>query len=357
VKFIFSELKKKKIKKSLHKGVLEANLKMVGKEEKQKKSKKWQKKIAPLIMGYILLFSVIIYVLLGNLTYTKHPFFQYGRIGFIKQKPEDKKEELKYKLFQESRLNMSHYNTFFNDIQIPIRKIFGLRIKTIIIDPGHGGEDPGAIGKLGTNEKDITLDIAKRLKIRLQRDKKYRILMTRETDVSLPLEDRINFANSNRADLYISIHVNYIPTEPINFIETYYFGPHTDRKSLLLAEKENRSTQYTLSDFKEIILKIENTLKTQESNVLALAIQKSLFKNIRKKNKNVINFGIKTAPFIVLLGVDAPSVLTEVTCLSNIKEEKKLNSESYREEIAGYLQEGIENYLNKNKGEVYYAAK
>ena len=212
---------------------------------------------------------------------------------------------------------------------------------------------------MGTREKDITLDIAKKLRDRLEKNKDYQILMTREEDITLSLEDRIEFANSIKADLYISIHVNYIPSRPINAIETYYFGPHTDRASLKLAEKENMGSQYTLSDFNEIIKKIENTLKTQESILLARSIQNSLYKNIKKQNRSSVNFGTKTAPFIVLLGVDVPSILTEVTCLSNRREEEKLNNEQYREEIAGFLEEGINNYLVKNKvkREVHYAAK
>jgi N-acetylmuramoyl-L-alanine amidase len=200
---------------------------------------------------------------------------------------------------------------------------------------------------LGTKEKDITLDIAMKLRDRLNKHPGYQILMTREKDITLSLNDRIDIAKSCGADLFISIHINYIPDRPINTIETFYFGPHTDKSSLLLAEKENKGTEYTLNDFKGIIRNIEDTLKTQESRSLAYFIQRSLYRNIRKENKDIKNFGIKTAPFVVLLGVDIPSVLTEVTCLSDIKEEMKLNTGYYRKKIARYLEEGIVNYLNK----------
>ena len=133
--------------------------------------------------------------------------------------------------------------------------------------------------------------------------------------------DRINFANSHKSDIYISIHVNYIPNKPINTIETYCFGPNKDKRTLLLAERENQGSQLTMSDFKEIIQEIGNTMKSQESSLLALSIQKSLYGNIKKQNKDVENWGVRRAPFIVLLGVDTPSVLTEVTCLSNQQEE------------------------------------
>jgi N-acetylmuramoyl-L-alanine amidase len=129
---------------------------------------------------------------------------------------------------------------------------------------------------------------------------------------------------------------------------------------MLLAERENQGSQLTMSDFKEIIQEIGNTMKSQESSRLALSIQQSLYGNIKKQNKNVENWGVRRAPFIVLLGVNTPSVLTEVTCLSNQQEEKKLNNENYRREIAQYLEEGIIRYLHinhKNKGEVEHAAK
>jgi len=243
----------------------------------------------------------------------------------------------------------SQYDNFINDSTLPMKAIFGLQIKRIVIDAGHGGKIPGALGTLKTLEKDITLDIARRLRSRLNKNRQYEILMTRDTDITLSLEDRIEFSNKNGADLFISIHVNSIPVKPLNIIETYYFGPHSDKEALMLAEKENRGAGYSLNDFKDIIQNIENTMKTQESHKLASFIQGSLFKNIKRQNKNTKDFGIKTAPFVVLLGVEAPSVLAEVSCLSNLVEEKKLTTPGYRDEIAGFLEEGIVKYLSQNK--------
>jgi N-acetylmuramoyl-L-alanine amidase len=242
----------------------------------------------------------------------------------------------------------SQYNSFLNNVGTPLSRIFGLKVKTIVIDPGHGGKDPGAIGQLGTQEKNITLDIARKLEKKLEEYPGYKIRLTRRADQHLSLEERISFANAEKADLFISIHVNYIPSRPTNIIETYYFGPNADKTTLMLVEKENKGTQYTLSDFKEIIQKIGNTIKIQEANLLAIHIQRSLYKNISRQNKNIENWGVRKAPFIVLLGVDIPSVLSEVTCLSNPAEEKKLNTEQYREEIAKFLEEGIVLYLNSN---------
>jgi N-acetylmuramoyl-L-alanine amidase len=179
--------------------------------------------------------------------------------------------------------------------------------------------------------------------------------MTRENDVTLPLNKRVALAQSYKADLFVSIHINYLPSRPTNIIETYFFGSPSDDTTLKLAERENADSQYRLSDFRKIIEKIGDTLKYQESKKLAASIQKSLFLNISKEDGNVQNKGIKTAPFLVLLGVDVPAVLTEVSCMSNSKEEIELNNETHRENIAHYLETGILDYLNK--GEAIYEAK
>lgn len=249
----------------------------------------------------------------------------------------------------------SDYAGLLNSPDIPLSRVFGLGVKTIMIDPGHGGTDPGAIGKMGTMEKDMTLDIAKKLRERLLKYGAYNILMTRSDDATIPLNKRVDLASLSKADIFISIHLNYLPLKPINIIETYYFGPSSDEKVLKLAEKENAGSQYGMNEFKDMIEKIGETLKLQESKELALSIQKSLFVNSRKNKGDVYDFGVKRAPFVVLLGVDVPAILAEVSCLSNSKEELELNTEKHRDNIARYLEAGILDYLNK--GELRYAAK
>lgn len=256
-------------------------------------------------------------------------------------------------------LDLSGYRTLLAASSVPISQMFDLRVRTIIIDPGHGGEDKGAVGSKGTKEKHITLDIAQRLRNRLQKNSHFQIYMTRESDADIPINRRIEFANSLHADIYISIHVNSVPYGPINIIETYYFGPNADHETLRLSELENGGSQYSLADFKEILQKIGNTVKLQESKTLATAIQRSLYRNISRENREIRNSGIKTAPFAVLLGVDMPSVLTEISCISNEIEEEKLVSAEYREEIARFLEQGINDYLNtrSGKGDMIYEAK
>jgi N-acetylmuramoyl-L-alanine amidase len=253
-----------------------------------------------------------------------------------------------------SSLSPSDYEALVGGKE-PLMRVFGLGVKTIMIDPGHGGSDSGSVGKMGTREKDITLDIAKRLRQRLAKRGLYNVVLTREEDTTLPLNKRVELAGSGKADLFISIHLNYLPSKPINIIETYYFGPPSDAKTLKLAERENASSHYALSDIREMIEKIGETIKLQESLGLAASIQKSLFMNSRKQNGGIQDFGIKRAPFVVLMGARVPAVLAEVSCLSNGEEELALNTESHRENIARYLEAGILDYLNK--GEVRHEAK
>jgi N-acetylmuramoyl-L-alanine amidase len=336
------------------KGIYEDNLIMIGRKSRNDRYKKMN-----IIMksGVVMVF-MIIFLMMGRFDSSDLANVGEGNatltgIGLSAN------ANLKYIPVPQGSMKLSNFGSMFADSMEPVWNIFGFKVRTIIIDPGHGGEDPGAIGKMGTMEKDITLDVAKRLRDKLSKFKNYQILMTRETDVTVPLNDRIEFANDHHADLYVSIHVNYVPRKPINIIETYYFGSYTDEETLRLAQKENEGTEYTLSAYRDIIRKIGNTMKYQESKKLATSIQRSLYGNISKSNKDILDYGIKTAPFVVLLGVDVPSVLTEISCLSNEEEESKLNFESYREAVATYLEEGVVRYLNNNvdKGEAKYAAR
>jgi len=247
----------------------------------------------------------------------------------------------------EGTANTSEFSAFENSRNVPLSRMLGLKIRTIMIDAGHGGTDLGARGKMGTIEKDITLDIAKRLKAHLDQKGSTHVLMTREDDSFVPLDKRVALARERKADLFISIHVNYLPRIPINIIETYYFGPSSDEKTLKLAQRENVGSEYGLSDFREIMEKLGKTMKLQESKELAESIQSNLFLNSRKHSEDIQNHGVKRAPFVVLLGVEVPAVLAEVSCLSNREEELELNSESHRENIARYLAAGIFDYLNK----------
>ncbi len=242
-----------------------------------------------------------------------------------------------------------NYDLLLNQDNIRLSAIFGLGVQTIVIDPGHGGRDPGAIGSNGTREKDIVLDIALHLRDRLQKTGRYKVLLTRDKDTFISLADRVKFANTHHADLFISIHINALPQKEFNVTETYYFGPPSDLRTLRLAEQENHGSEIMTGDFKNMIKKIGNVLKEQESATLAATIQHNLFSNMKKYDRVIADNGIKIAPFIVLLGVNAPSVLVEISCISKQEEETNLNNPEYRQKIIASLQQGITGYLSQRQ--------
>lgn len=357
----FSRKREIRLRKNILKGVYEDNLRILGRAPSLIRNRK--------VFSFkktVMFVSVIISALLLNGKYLDFPLLHEKQMAesysenAYRHIPSDYGAFLN--ILEQNSPNddkgsgtLSDYKAFLNIPQVSLSRLFGLKVKTIMLDPGHGGAFSGAVGKMGTKEKEITLDIARRLQNRLRRHGRFNVIMTRNGDVTVPLEKRIELARSEKADLFISIHVNYLPSNPMNIIETYFFGTPSDAQTLKLAEYENASSQYALSEFKEIIAKIGNTLKYQESRKLASSIQKKLYLNIKKEDKSVRNYGVKRAPFLVLLGVDVPAVLAEVSCLSNSEEEMKLNTESHRENIAYYIEAGILDYLNK--GEAIYEAK
>lgn len=238
-----------------------------------------------------------------------------------------------------------NYSLVLDDANVRLSSVFGLEVQTIVIDPGHGGKDPGAIGAMGTKEKDIVLDIALGLRDKLKESGRYNVYITREGDTYLSLAERVEFANAGKTDLFISLHINALTERKVNRIETYYYGPPSDEETLRLAEQENKGSGVPTKDFADMIKKIGNTFKEQESVNLAAAIQQSLFNNIKAFDEDIGNAGIKLAPFVVLLGVDAPSVLVEISCISNKQEEIKLSQATYRNAVTSFLVEGITHYL------------
>ena len=271
-------------------------------------------------------------------------------VNLISQSLADKKQVQEYanSLNQslEEKEHMQDDVNLISQSQVPIKKMFGLSVKTIIIDAGHGGEDPGAIGGLGTKEKDITIDIARMLKTRLEARGSYRVLLTRQADRFVSLKARTVIANTSGADLFISVHVNFVPRSSLDLVETYYFGPSKSDISMKLAEKENEGSDFSINDYNQIIKKLSNTMKLQESRLFAQSIQQHLYKNMRAVSGEVMDYGVKRAPFVVLLAADMPGVLVEVACLSNREQEQRLRDHSYREDIAQYIETGVIQYLD-----------
>ena len=229
---------------------------------------------------------------------------------------------------------------------MPIATLFGLNVRTIVVDAGHGGADPGAVGAHGTREKDVTLDIARRLASRLERGGRYRVVLTRSGDETVSLARRVELANATDADLFVSIHVNALPNRHVNVIETYYFDFSEDSAALQLAAIENRDSKMPVGYFRTLLEKIADTVKLQESRALAQHIQTSMINNVRVHDAEVFDSGVKVAPFVVLMGVGVPAVLVEISCISNRDEEIKLRTPQYRENVASFLDEGITSYLH-----------
>lgn len=225
------------------------------------------------------------------------------------------------------------------------RAVLPLAVKKIVLDPGHGGKQHGAISDSGVSEKEITLDIALRLR-RLMEDASFEVMMTRQTDQTVPLDKRAAFANTNSADLFVSIHVNWMEPREIRPLETYYVGPTEDPAALRLASVENRESGYSLSDYRRLLEKIYIDARRDESHTLAKTINGELYRSLRQANPELENRGVKMAPFVVLLGTEMPAILVEVSCLSNKDDVGLLTRADYREKIAVALMRGIRSYAN-----------
>ena len=234
------------------------------------------------------------------------------------------------------------------DGQATLTRTLGLKIGRIVIDPGHGGHDTGTIGPTGLMEKDLCLDVALRLgKIIEQRLPGADVIYTRSDDTFIPLEERTNIANQAKADLFISIHANSSHDSGARGIETYYLNLKGSAEAMEVASRENATAQEGVHDLESLVKKIAQTEKIDESKEFAQDIQDSLAKRIQnqKNAKNIKNRGVRKAPFVVLIGADMPSILTEISFLSNPADEKLLKQPEQRQRVAEGLYQGISSYL------------
>lgn len=232
------------------------------------------------------------------------------------------------------------------DGQATLTRTLGLKIGRIVIDPGHGGHDTGTIGPTGLMEKDLCLDVALRLgKIIEQRLPGADVIYTRSDDTFVPLEERTNIANQAKADLFISIHANSSRDSGARGIETYYLNMKGSAEAMEVAARENATAQEGVHDLETLVKKIAQTEKIDESKEFAQDIQDSLATRIQKNAKNVKNRGVRKAPFVVLIGADMPSILTEISFLSNPADEKLLKQPDQRQKVAEGLFQGISSYL------------
>jgi N-acetylmuramoyl-L-alanine amidase len=223
----------------------------------------------------------------------------------------------------------------------------GLGVKTVVLDPGHGGKDPGAISKNKLLiEKEIVLDIAQRVKKILEKNTDLEVILTREHDTFLPLEDRAVIANQKMADLFISIHANSSSNSKISGVETYYLNFTQDPHAIEVAARENATSTKNIGEMEKIIKKIIQNSKIEESKELALTVQESIIKKLSSTYLNIKNLGAKGGPFWVLIGADMPAILIETSFLSNPYDNARLKSENYRQLIAEGICEGIIHYIN-----------
>ena len=219
------------------------------------------------------------------------------------------------------------------------------KFKTIVIDAGHGGKDPGAVGYRGTKEKDIALDVAKRLEKKLSKNMKVKIVMTRDEDIFLRLSERTKIANENNGSLFISIHTNAAEDRRASGFETFLIGQNKNEAAVRVAARENAvlelegSTGKKLTDEDLIKATIAQSAFASKSELFASLVQKEIKKRVQSKDR-----GVKQAGFYVLMGASMPNVLVELGFISNPSEEKKLRSPQYRDQLATAIYRAVEQY-------------
>jgi N-acetylmuramoyl-L-alanine amidase len=221
----------------------------------------------------------------------------------------------------------------------------GLGVRTIVLDPGHGGTDPGCLGKSGSREKDIVLDVAHALRKMLVEKGGLDVVLTRESDIFVPLENRTVIANQKRADLFVSIHANATRNRKRTGIEAFYLNFSPDPAVNETAARENATSAKNISEMKDIIQAIVRNSKIQESKELAEKIHGGLLRSISVKYGPMNSLGVKGGPFWVLIGGEMPSMLVEISHLSNAQEEARLRSPAYRAVIVQGIYDGIMNYI------------
>jgi len=231
-----------------------------------------------------------------------------------------------------------------------LTRALGLKIGRVVIDPGHGGHDTGTIGPKGLREKDVVLDVALRLKKLIEKNRGSSVLLTRRDDTFIPLEERTAIANEKAADLFISVHANASRDPDARGVETYYLNFTSSPESLEVAARENATSQESVHELQDLIKKIAMTEKIRESREFAQLVQHELYASVVKAGKAQRDRGLKKAPFVVLIGANMPSILAEISFLSNPRDERLLKRRDYRQKVAQALYQGITRYVDNLGG-------
>jgi len=225
-----------------------------------------------------------------------------------------------------------------------LTRALGLKINRVVIDPGHGGNDQGTVGRHGLMEKDLVLDVAVRLGKLIEDRMGSEVIYTRKDDTFIPLHARTEMANERRADLFLSIHANSSPHPRVGGIEVYYLNFTHSADALDVAARENASSEKSVYELRDLIQTITLHDKIEESKEFASKVQGTLQAFETRYNTAAKNRGVKKAPFVVLIGASMPSVLAEVGFLSNAKEEQLLKRPEHRQRLAEALYQGVSRY-------------
>jgi N-acetylmuramoyl-L-alanine amidase len=223
-------------------------------------------------------------------------------------------------------------------------RVLGLKVGRIVIDPGHGGHDVGTIGPEGLREKDLVLDVSKRLGELIEARMGSEVIFTRSDDTFVSLTKRTAIANDAKADLFLSIHANSSTLRSAAGVETYYLNFTTSKSALEVAARENAGSQQTIFELQDLLEKIALKDKVEESREFASRIQSSLFSVSAKSDAHARDRGVKKAPFVVLIGASMPSVLAEIGFISNAHDEGIMRHSEYRQRLAEALYKGLASY-------------
>jgi N-acetylmuramoyl-L-alanine amidase len=243
------------------------------------------------------------------------------------------------------------------DGDLSLIRALGLKVGRIVVDAGHGGHDTGTIGPNGLMEKDLVLDVALRLGKLLEQKLGAEVVYTRHDDTFIPLETRTAIANQNQADLFISIHANSSHDPSARGVETYYLNFTRSADALEVAARENAVSETSVHDLQDLVKKIALKEKIEESREFAATVQTALYSGEAARNPGIRNRGVKKAPFIVLIGANMPSILAEISFVSNPTDERKLRTPEYRQRIAESLYRGITRYAQGLSGIKVASAK
>jgi len=235
-----------------------------------------------------------------------------------------------------------------------IARQLGLSVSRIVIDPGHGGHDPGVLGR-GLDEATLVLDVALRLEKLLQKEPGLEVVLTRRTDVYVPLEERTEIANRHSADMFLSIHANASRNTSAKGIETFYLSFASSPEAEAVAARENSASAREMHQLPDIIKAITLNNKLDESRDLATMVQDALVTNLRRSNKGIKSRGVKKAPFVVLIGAAMPSVLAEISFVSNKQELSLLKTAAYKQKIAESLYNAVMKYRRSLKNQTTLA--